>query len=173
MSFRDNLRHLRAAHSMTQEQLAALLGVSRQSVTKWESERAYPEMDKLLSLCQVFGCSLDDLVRGDLAVVALPAPSDVAPPVPDNADEYNEAPVSCRQGRRMSVICGVIMLVSTALALGMLFAPFAMGAAPDHAWGEAGVVFAAFCLRFFWLPWVLGAVACAMAALFARFAESW
>lgn len=36
MSFRDNLQHLRATRNMTQEQLAMLLGVSRQSVTKWE-----------------------------------------------------------------------------------------------------------------------------------------
>ena len=35
MSFRDNLQHLRATRNMTQEQLAMLLGVSRQSVTKW------------------------------------------------------------------------------------------------------------------------------------------
>lgn len=51
---------------MTQEQLAMLLGVSRQSVTKWESERSYPEMDKLIKICQIFECSLDDLVQGDL-----------------------------------------------------------------------------------------------------------
>lgn len=38
MSFRDNLQHLRAERHMTQEQLAMLLGVSRQSVTKWEAE---------------------------------------------------------------------------------------------------------------------------------------
>lgn len=43
-----------------------LLGVSRQSVTKWEAEKSYPEMDKLLKICQVFECSLDDLVQGDL-----------------------------------------------------------------------------------------------------------
>lgn len=66
MSFRDNLQHLRATHSMTQEQLAMMVGVSRQSVTKWEAERAYPEMDKLLKLCQIFDCTLDDLVQGDL-----------------------------------------------------------------------------------------------------------
>lgn len=51
---------------MTQEQLAVLLGVSRQSVTKWESERSYPEMDKLLKMCDLFGCTLDELVQGDL-----------------------------------------------------------------------------------------------------------
>ena len=66
MSFRDNLQHLRASRNMTQEQLAMLVGVSRQSVTKWEAERACPEMDKLLKLCQIFDCSLDDLVSGDL-----------------------------------------------------------------------------------------------------------
>lgn len=66
MSFRDNLIHLRASRNMTQEQLAMLLGVSRQSVTKWESERSYPEMDKLLKMCQIFDCTLDDLVQGDL-----------------------------------------------------------------------------------------------------------
>lgn len=67
MSFRDNLQYLRAERNMTQEQLAMLLGVSRQSVTKWEAERSCPEMDKLLKMCGIFGCSLDDLVQGDLA----------------------------------------------------------------------------------------------------------
>lgn len=66
MSFRDNLLHLRATNNMTQEQLAMLLGVSRQSVTKWEAEKSYPEMDKLLKLCHVFDCTLDELVQGDL-----------------------------------------------------------------------------------------------------------
>lgn len=66
MSFRDNLQHLRATRNMTQEQLAMLLGVSRQSVTKWEAEKSYPEMDKLIKICQLFECSLDDLVQGDL-----------------------------------------------------------------------------------------------------------
>lgn len=66
MSFRDNLQHLRATRNMTQEQLAMLLGVSRQSVTKWEAEKSYPEMDKLIKICQLFDCTLDDLVCGDL-----------------------------------------------------------------------------------------------------------
>ena len=66
MSFRDNLQHLRATRNMTQEQLAMMVGVSRQSVTKWEAERSYPEMDKLLKLCQIFDCTLDELVQGDL-----------------------------------------------------------------------------------------------------------
>ena len=66
MSFSTNLQHLRATRSMTQEQLAMLLGVSRQAVSKWKSDAAYPEMDKLLCLCDIFECSLDELARGDL-----------------------------------------------------------------------------------------------------------
>ncbi len=66
MSFKDNLQYLRGSRNMTQEQLAMLIGVSRQSVSKWESEKAYPEMDKLLMLCDMFGVSLDDLVMGDV-----------------------------------------------------------------------------------------------------------
>lgn len=67
MSFRTNLQYLRAQRNMTQEQLAMLLGVSRQAISKWESEKAYPEMDKLLMICDLFGCTLDDLVLGDVS----------------------------------------------------------------------------------------------------------
>ncbi|MBM6687602.1 MULTISPECIES: helix-turn-helix transcriptional regulator [Collinsella] len=81
MSFRDNLQHLRASRNMTQEQLAMLLGVSRQSVTKWEAEKSYPEMDKLLKMCQIFDCTLDDLVQGDLTSRA-PEPEVTVPAGP-------------------------------------------------------------------------------------------
>lgn len=66
MSFRENLLHLRDTRNMTQEQLAMMVGVSRQSVTKWESGRSYPDMEKQLKLCDIFDCTLDELVRGDL-----------------------------------------------------------------------------------------------------------
>ena len=66
MSFKENLQYLRGSRNMTQEQLAMLLGVSRQAISKWESEKAYPEMDKLLMLCDMFGVTLDDLVMGDV-----------------------------------------------------------------------------------------------------------
>ena len=67
MSFRANLQYLRAQRNLTQERLAMLLGVSRQAISKWESEKAYPEMDKLLMICDLFGCTLDDLVLGDVS----------------------------------------------------------------------------------------------------------
>ena len=70
MSFKENLQYLRGSRNMTQEQLAMLLGVSRQAISKWESEKACPEMDKLLMLCDMFGVTLDDLVMGDVRASA-------------------------------------------------------------------------------------------------------
>lgn len=66
MSFSDNLRHLRKQGNYSQEQLAEKLNVSRQAVSKWESESGFPEMDKLLQLSEIFHCSIDDLVKEDL-----------------------------------------------------------------------------------------------------------
>ena len=77
MSFCTNLQYLRAERHMTQEQLAMLLGVSRQSVTKWEVEKSYPEMDKLIKMCQIFECSLDDLVTGDVSRCGIPVREDL------------------------------------------------------------------------------------------------
>lgn len=114
MSFRDNLLHLRASRNMTQEQLAVQLGVSRQSVTKWESERSYPEMDKLIKLCQLFDCTLDELVQGDLTGRASAPASAVAPNArPADVFGYDEIMrrfASRISGGVMAIILGVALL---------------------------------------------------------------
>ena len=69
MSLGENLQFLRKKDNITQEQLAEQLNVSRQSVSKWESDSAYPEMDKLLQLCNLFHCSMDDLVQKEISQV--------------------------------------------------------------------------------------------------------
>ena len=117
MSFRTNLQYLRAERHMTQEQLAMLLGVSRQSVTKWEAEKSYPEMDKLIKMCQIFECSLDDLVQGDLTGRA---PVPVATAVPSGPRPMSAATTStCAQfAKRIAYGCcshhvlGVVGLAS-------------------------------------------------------------
>lgn len=65
MSFGENLQFYRKRDNITQEQLAESLHVSRQSVSKWESDSSFPEMDKLLQLCDMFSCDLDTLTRGN------------------------------------------------------------------------------------------------------------
>lgn len=66
MSFGENLQFLRKRGNITQEQLAEKLNVSRQSVSKWESDNTYPEMDNILLLCEMFHCNMDTLMRGNL-----------------------------------------------------------------------------------------------------------
>lgn len=65
-NFSFNLQQRRMDSGMTQEQLAEKMGVSRQTVSKWESGASYPEMEKLIALCGLFDCTLDALVRGEL-----------------------------------------------------------------------------------------------------------
>lgn len=69
MSFGQNLQYLRRLHNgITQEELAEEMGVSRQTVSKWELDAAYPEMEKLIELCRYFSCSMDQLVRENLNI---------------------------------------------------------------------------------------------------------
>ncbi|MDE5699642.1 MAG: helix-turn-helix domain-containing protein [Lachnospiraceae bacterium] len=66
MSFGQNLQCLRKMRNkMTQEELAEKLNVSRQTVSKWELDIVYPEMEKVVELCTMFSCTMDELVRGD------------------------------------------------------------------------------------------------------------
>lgn len=66
MNLSKNLYYLRKRDKITQEELAERLGVSRQSVSKWETGEAYPEMEKLVALCDLYHITLDELVKNDL-----------------------------------------------------------------------------------------------------------
>ena len=65
MKFGENLKYLRKSKKMSQEDLAEKVGVSRQSVSKWETSEAYPEMYNILCLCDIFHCHINDLVHED------------------------------------------------------------------------------------------------------------
>ncbi len=69
MNLSDNLKKIRKDNNLSQEQLAEKLGVSRQSVSKWESNVAYPEMDKVLQLCKMFNLNIDELLNQDIKEV--------------------------------------------------------------------------------------------------------
>lgn len=66
MKFGDNLRSLRKRRNMSQEDLASKINVSRQSVSKWETGDAYPEMNNILELCKIFHCHINDLVNDNI-----------------------------------------------------------------------------------------------------------
>ena len=66
MKFGSNLKELRKIKKISQEDLAEKVGVSRQSVSKWETGDAYPEMNNILMLCKIFNCKINDLLSNNL-----------------------------------------------------------------------------------------------------------
>lgn len=69
------LARLRRSMNITQEELAERLSISRQAVSKWESDLAYPETEKLLLLARLYGCTVDYLLTGETPAL----PRDAAP----------------------------------------------------------------------------------------------
>jgi transcriptional regulator with XRE-family HTH domain len=66
MTLGEKISKLRKNCNYTQEQLAEILGVSRQSISKWESGISYPETDKLIRMGKLFACSMDYLLNEDV-----------------------------------------------------------------------------------------------------------
>lgn len=63
MDFSEKILSLRKSRGLTQEQLAEKLNVSRQSVSKWESGQAIPELETIVALCRVFDITTDYLLK--------------------------------------------------------------------------------------------------------------
>ena len=82
MNLGENIYRLRTERSLSQEDFAAAMEVSRQSVSKWENGTAVPELEKLIKMSQLFGITLDELATGK---------RDEAPPA---AQPEKDAPVS-------------------------------------------------------------------------------
>lgn len=67
MKFGNNLRQIRKSKKISQEKLAEMMNVTRQSISKWENGESYPEMNKILELCKILNCKLNDLVHTDMS----------------------------------------------------------------------------------------------------------
>lgn len=63
MEFKEKLQMLRAEAKISQEELAAKLNISRQSVTKWENGQSFPDIQNLIQLSDIFKVSIDRLVK--------------------------------------------------------------------------------------------------------------
>ena len=67
MSLGTNIQYLRKLKQLTQEQFAEKMGVTRQTVSRWEADEVTPELSKLVDMCSIFSCKLDALVREEMA----------------------------------------------------------------------------------------------------------
>ncbi|MBO5376589.1 MAG: helix-turn-helix transcriptional regulator [Bacilli bacterium] len=66
MKFGEKLYNLRKNANMSQETLAEKLDVSRQSISKWENGNAYPEMNRIIELCKIFRCNINELINENI-----------------------------------------------------------------------------------------------------------
>lgn len=64
MTIADRIQSLRKSKGMSQEELADAAGVSRQAVSKWESEQSVPDIDKIVILSEIFGVTTDYILKG-------------------------------------------------------------------------------------------------------------
>ena len=110
MSLSENLQNLRKIKNMSQEELAEKLNVSRQAVSKWESGNGYPETEKIITICDIFNCSMDELVKGK-----------ITEDVKSEKNEYDS--VMTKSAKAIAIGIGIILLgVSIMLTL-LGFAP--------------------------------------------------
>ena len=65
MTLGERLFEYRNSINMSQEKLAEKIGVTRQTISKWETNQSTPEFDKIVPLCEVFGISTDELIKGE------------------------------------------------------------------------------------------------------------
>lgn len=109
MTFGDKLAKLRREQNYTQEQFADILGVSRQSVSKWESDLAYPETDKLVKICELFDCSSDYLLL-DIDEVKPQSPHDnntEQPKQPQNDDVFEIRVPAIKERKSKCIVWGL------------------------------------------------------------------
>lgn len=119
MTLGERIYKLRTEKEMSQGELADVLEVSRQSISKWETNGSVPELDKLVKLHEIFGVSLDELVTGKEKEDRREEPKVVTQPPTGPKIIYVEKPV--RASFSSAQILGVILLFCSLSA----FIPFA------------------------------------------------
>ena len=128
MTLAEKLTQLRKQNGWSQEEFAAQLNISRQSVSKWESGASVPDLEKLVKISDIFGVSIDYLIREDSqeeVPYSLPQNSEIPdPPKPgrevtcDEAENYMSA---CRKASR-PIAAAVSLIVFSPVAIIILCA---------------------------------------------------
>lgn len=104
MTLGEKIAKQRKELNYTQEQLADILGVSRQSISKWESDIAYPETDKLIKIGKLFECSMDYLLNEDITEKKSNQDSD---PVPILEKLHKAIKNQCRERKSEKTVFGM------------------------------------------------------------------
>lgn len=124
MKFGENLYNLRKKQKISQEKLAEKIGVSRQSVSKWENGTAYPEMNRIFELCKMFHCKLNDLVNDNILDFDSLDKEVKMSVVKFNKEKQNKLKIVSKTISIFSKILQVItIIISAVMIMSMLFIP--------------------------------------------------
>ena len=125
MKFGDNLKLIRKNKKMSQEQLAEKMNVSRQSVSKWETGEAYPEMNNILELCKIFNCKINDLVHTDMTDISSLDEEIVMSVVKFNEKKQKEVKTLSNVISLIGKIGAIVLKVAIPfIILGMILVPY-------------------------------------------------
>ena len=99
MKLGNRIKELRTEKGWSQEILAERIYVSRQTISNWETEKSYPDVQSLLILGDIFGVSLDDLIKGDVDTMK---------------EKVNEKDVRAMKFMRYTAVIGFLLLMTVA-----------------------------------------------------------
>lgn len=68
MTLGEKIAHIRIANNISQEKLASMLNVTRQSISKWESDESQPQIDKIIEFCDLFKISTDEMLHDNIVI---------------------------------------------------------------------------------------------------------
>lgn len=102
----ENIFRYRRSLGLSQEQLSERIGVSRQTISKWEGGQSAPDVEKLVALADCFGVTLDELIRGSEPTEREPKPEEGEPDVHMPARKMTR-----------SVLAGFLLLLSGIVGL--------------------------------------------------------
>lgn len=120
MKFGEKIYNLRTARNLSQGDLAEMLGVSRQSISKWENNSAMPDLEKIIKLSDIFEVSIDDMVKEDFDCTSKQTGTSEAQPKVEYVQVVQK---SAMEGRKIAGIilfcmaflltCGVLLFTGS------------------------------------------------------------
>ena len=141
MILADKIIDLRKKNGWSQEELAEMLGVSRQSVSKWEGAQSVPDMARIVRMSEIFGVTTDYLLKDDAEPVALAEPDAISAARTVGMEEAN-AFLGAKETNSRHIALGVLLCILSPIALILLGGAQDLGLIPltDVQAGGVGLV---------------------------------
>ena len=127
MTLGEKIARRRRELNYTQEQLADILGVSRQSISKWELDIAYPETDKLIELGKLFDCSMDYLLKEEITEKDGVQTSGFTEKVEEIRRKVMTEKIKGKAKKILKIICIILAVVLTIDIISMILYFFVLG----------------------------------------------